>query len=456
MHRASTSERPRAKWLWLIPIAMLILASLACDDDEYILPPQITKVAADSAHPGQAFAVLDGDRSLPVGDPNGIIYETEDYGQHWQHRTQTYDHVEWNSDPLTMKGETLYLNDRQIWSFPRPTFRQFFEYNDGFDSTFVLPQGDVSNALQGNTLYIAMGTEGVLVGHLDSNLTLTDCYLSANGMSILHPAILTVTQPGSVLLISIVSLFVPPYALLHGFLLYSLWVYLMPRRKARLYTFLTTLGLMFVAAIGATVWLTDMNTDFYPVVAAVSAITVFVGVTLTLVFAAGKPDIPPIKWLVVAAILISLIVPAGVAAIYLGWWAVYVLIFGYIFFRKAFSSYIKPYKKSWRERWLIDQLVLETIMVGMVVVVICIPIGAVSIGFAPIISIAALVAFVYATQRYAVYRLKARAARQEILLLRPPFISIDVIVWMVMSVVASFVTLIAQGLLQSWFIRLAH
>ncbi len=467
-----------AKWLWLIPITMLILASLACDDS-YSLPPEVWQVEADAQNPGRAYAlVYEGNQKDMTVSPSQKeaykAYETDDYGQHWQPSDHVFSKSPVNSYPLTMADDDLYFNSRVIWSFPRPTFRQFFTEGNSTAPRFLLPYGTVSNSLQGDTLYMGMGSQGVLVGHVTSDMKLTDWQITANRIDLLNPLPLTIVNPATILGVTAGALLVPPYALLHSFLLYCLWVYLMPRKKARRYALYTTLFLMLVAAIGAAVWLTDVNTDFYPVVAAVTAITVLTGVTLTFIFSTGQSDTPNLGNLALAAALVSLVVPAGVAAIYLGWWAVYLLVFGYACFRFLFYRYLKPDADVWQERWLADSMALKTLVVaGLITLAVSaafwglrtLLLSKMDYSIEPLFELACLLIPILVDavliQRYVASRLrglvKAKRGEDESLFL-PGTMNRNIRIaaggWLILSAVASVATFAAQATVQAWFTTL--
>jgi hypothetical protein len=353
----------RTNWRLFIPVIMLFLAALACDEP-YLDPPHVAWVETDT--PGRAFAHVESTTSHI-----SATYETDDYGQHWRTSDSAPSSIPPPDLKFTMRGETLYLNEQAIWSFPRPTFRFFFLDTSAYSgSQFRLPYGEVSAALQGDRLYAAMGTQGVLVGRLTNGGRLEDWQLTTNGMDTLKPLPLTITRPAEILGVTAFALFIPPYALLHLYLLYCLWAYLLPRDQARRYAIFTTLGLMVVASVGTVIWLTDTRTDYFPAVAVVAAITVLIGVGLTLMFASGKTDTPNKGWLVLAALLASLVAPAGVAAIFVGWWAVYMGVIGYAFFRWAYWSHFEPAGDDWRERWRVDRLALETLVVSTIIAVV--------------------------------------------------------------------------------------
>lgn len=475
MNPATPEPRRRLNWRLFVPALMLVLAILACDET-YFAPAQVTQIEADKDHPGQAYIqVYEGNQKdmtvSPTQEEAYHAYESDDYGQHWQPSDHVFPKTPAVDYPLTMSGDTLYLNNHPIWSFPRRMFRFFFLDDSSSTPRFALPSGQVSGSLQGNTLYVEMGSQGVLVGHLTNDQFLTDWQITSNGIDLLDPFPMTITDPGQLVGIIAFGLLVPPYALLHAFLLYGLWVYLLPRERARRNAIFTALGLMVVAGIGAAVWLTDIRTDYFQMVAVVTAITVITGVSLTLIFAAGKSDAPQTKWLIIAALLASLVVPAGVAAIFAGWWAVYLLVFGFICFRWAYIRYFSPDLAIWRERWQVDRLALETVTVGGIIAVLVFfasgflqsflfvmlsyPywsfIQLVSVGVPGIAGVIGLHMFV----AFRLRRLEKAKRGEEVSPSYPVWVNrkiwIAAAVWLILSVVASLGTLAGQAVAYDWF-----
>jgi hypothetical protein len=202
-------------------------------------------------------------------------------------------------------------------------------------------------------------------------------------------------------------------------------------------------------------------------VAVVTAVTAFTGVSLTLVFANGQDDAPKKIWLVLLSLLASLIVPAGVAAIFTGWWAVYGLVFGYLFFRRVFYRHLKPEDGNWRERWLVDRLALETVAVG-VLIVLAVGVGVIGIGQAlvyragSLVQLIGLVVTVGASMilvgRYAAFRMRRiyKAKRGDdsgevIPAYLPGDIRVATIGWIIASIVLSGATFVGQMMAYSWF-----
>jgi hypothetical protein len=457
------------RWRWLIPFVMLVAAAIACDGP-YYAPPSVRRVASDPDQPGRVYAwVFSGDDPVTNTEGEFLVYETDDQGQSWRPSAYQFAETPVSDVAVEMNGETLTIDYQPIWSFPRPMFRFFFLNDDDTAPRFSLPFGAVSNVLHGDTLYVAMGTQGVLVGRLTAQPALIDWQITSAGIDVLNPLPLTITNAPDIVGIVALALLIPPFALLHAFLLYCLWVYLLPPARARLYALLTTLALVGVAVAGVLVWLTDVRTDYYPMVAAVTAVVVITGVALTLWFAHTAPDAPRPGRLMLAAALLSLIIPAGVAAIWTGWWLVYLLVFGYGAFRWAYFRALCPPEGSRPQRWLADRLAMQTTILGGLTAVISI-VGlsylqsfllrwALSYRLADIAQIVtvivALGVSMVLVNRYAQGRLRNWAKRkpdesgeQPITAQRFRIITLS---WIVISALAAVGTFAAQAAAYSWF-----
>jgi hypothetical protein len=282
---------------------------------------------------------------------------------------------------------------------------------------------------------------------LNSAGSLTDWQITSNGIDKLDPEKLTITDRTKLLILTAAVLSVPPYPIIHGFLLYWLWMYVLPRERAKRYAIFTTLGLTLLGAIVIIIWLTDMYTDFYPVVGITSFIIVLTDVILTLWFANGKVDIPKKRWLAVGAVVVSSIVPAGVASLGMGWWLVYLVVFGYWFFRGTFGNAIQPKTDDWRMRWLVDRLTIEVTIVGVVVLVL-LAIAILNMKVTEPGLVLVVVTFIsmmlllppYAKDRLRqVYQTKGMALPQQTLMIRG-----DIFTWMASSAIAAIGTLMIQ------------
>ncbi|MEO8392360.1 MAG: hypothetical protein ABI700_05140 [Chloroflexota bacterium] len=328
----------------LIPVFFLILAILACDEPYYD-PVHVIGVKADTSTTGRVYAVVGNDDSQST-------YRSDDYGHVWQ---QTTEIVEPDKDAdVTVSNEKLYQFNVAIWSFPRPTYRFFF-LSDDDGQYFKLPNpGGVSSSRADGVLYVAMGTEGVLVYP-----AIQQWYLSANGIDLLHPLRLTITDAPTILAIIVLALLVPPLPLLNAYLLSRVWLYALPPKKAWRLALRVSAILAALAAVAITIWLTDARTDYYTIVAVMGAISLLLGVGATIV-AAPADKARRLAW---RAGLVSLIVPIGVAAIWAGWLFILPLVGCYMLFRALYTRML-------RERGDVHAGLADTLTVQSLVVVI--------------------------------------------------------------------------------------
>jgi hypothetical protein len=70
----------------------------------------------------------------------------------------------------------------------------------------VLPHGPVVNKVQGDTIYAAMGTEGVLVGPAPDRPGTRAWTLRASGIDVLHPVPLALSDIWSLLLVICIAM----------------------------------------------------------------------------------------------------------------------------------------------------------------------------------------------------------------------------------------------------------
>jgi hypothetical protein len=363
--------RPRP--LWLIPILMLILAAIACDDYVFYDLTSVERVVADPDTPGRAFALVQHRRSEPNSEielADELIYVTDNYGETWRSFDGDLPEAEVQALPLTMSSENLHLESILLWQFPRPQFRYFFFEQDGSEIKYFQLPYQPSNSLQGDVLYVAMGTEGVLVGPAPASASPRAWTLTNAGMDALRPLQLTITDPNEMLGIILLALLVPPLPILHSYLLSRVWVYLMPERRAWQMGLIIAFELAIVAAVAIALWLTQISIDYYPMVAVVTALVVVEGVIMTWVFAqqAGVNSYTRNR-LLTATALVSLLVPAGVATIWTGWWAVGLVIIGYACLAYAARHFLAkqgaittPLKND--ARWQVDRLAIEGVIIG--------------------------------------------------------------------------------------------
>ncbi|MCB9450565.1 MAG: hypothetical protein H6672_03955 [Anaerolineaceae bacterium] len=346
------------RYRWWLPLLMLVLAALACDPPYYD-PIHVQGVRADPDTPGQALAQVG---NVETG---WTFYQTDDYGQTWHAAEQGFNGDDPNGVQLSMGyDETLMLNGRTLWTFPRQTYRYFF-LDDQYSEYFKLPilSGIIEGSATEDTLYVPMGTEGVLVGPMPGTNSARQWVLTANGIDLLDLLPLTITDPATVALIVLLALAVPPLALIHAYLLSRVWVYLLPPKAARRYALITSFALAGLAAVAVVIWLTNIFTTYTDIVATITLIVVAVdlGVTHRL---AQQQDITgkTHRRLLIAAGVLSLVVPAGVATIWWLWWAVFFLVFGFATFQETLNDYVfraSAEPPAYHQRWLIDRLALE-------------------------------------------------------------------------------------------------
>ncbi len=378
----ASSTPPKSKssrYMWMIPIVLLVLAMLACDE-VYVPPPMIDRVEVDDSVNGKAYITvvnvgLTYTNSNTPSSGETVAYESDDYGANWRHSEHIFAKSQTDRYAMEMYGEQLHFNGYSVWTFPRPVFRSVFYDDSGFPSTmrFELPQGKVANSGQGNVVYVAMGTQGVLVAKITANGLAPDWKLSSRGIDALTPLPISITQPGTILGIIVLILCVPPFALIHAYLLQRVWVYLLPAVEARVMALKVTAGLVILAIIGCVVWLTSDRIDLYEVLAVLTGITVLVGTVATVLLAqkAGVTDYTRNR-LAVAAILVSLIVPGGAAAIFVMWWLVFGVVFCYWAYQRTYWRYVKQDELSAEsriQRWRVDRLAIEMVVVIAVGVV---------------------------------------------------------------------------------------
>ena len=369
------------KHRWLIPVLFLILAALACDDGYVYDPIRVQQVTADSSTPGHAYAL--------VGNTDtSAVYETDDYGEHWRRSEYVFPDEVRNSYTLRFSDATLFLDSATLWRYPRSTFRSFFVDDVGVEPAFSLASYSPSNSASGDALYVAMGTEGVLVGPAPSSSLEREWVLTANGIDLLDPIPLTLTNPLAVLGVIALALLVPPLPLLHSYILSRVWAYILPRQLAWRYALATAGGLSLLAAVGVGLWLTNIELEYGWIVGGMTVITAVSGVGLTWYFARERAVPAGLRnRLLMAALFASLIVPTGVIGVFVLWWLIFLIVFGYraysdLYFRGIVGD--KRKAKNKRQQWLIDRLTAETLLtvVGIALLV-GIGVGGLDILFSP-------------------------------------------------------------------------
>ncbi len=361
----------RNPW-WIAPL-MLALATLACQPGP--TPYLVWRIEADQGQPGRAYILVA--QSYGLGGEylmSPVAYETSNYGASWRRSEYTFQEKPEtketdNSYSLMMKGDDLYPENRgRIWSMPRPVFRHIFDQKLsqilGW-GRIVLPRGLAVNKVQGDTIYVAMGTEGVLVGPAPDRPGTRAWTLSASGIDVLHPVSLAISDTWPVLLVICIAMLVLPLIWVHGYLLSRVWVYVLPLKRARRYAGMTSAGIAVLWAGATSIWLTDVRSNFYVIVAAMAGIATVGGLGVALGIA-WKHSLGTHIRLAVVTVLVSLVVPAGVAGIQVTWPPILAALIGYSVYRGYLERrIIRPNGiGEAKHASRIDRLALESGMFG--------------------------------------------------------------------------------------------
>ncbi|MEZ4668128.1 MAG: hypothetical protein R3E39_09445 [Anaerolineae bacterium] len=479
-----TTPQKAPHFIWMLPLVMLFAAALACDD-YYVPPPMVGRVEADATTAGRVYAevVNIGLTYSANSNQSGerATYESDDYGMNWRPYEHVFGETVNGSVAVEVYGEMVTLNDGSTWWFPRSIFRGFFYDSSSYTSEnrFELPSGIINGSQQGAVTYVPLGTEGVLIRRADgANWQWT---LSAKGMDTLSPLPLTITEPSTILRIVLLALFIPPFALIHAYLLSRVWVYLLPADEARQAALRTTGGLVVVAIIGIILWLTNTTFDLYEMIAVVTAIVVMVGVSLTVYMAMQRKVSDYTRnRLAVGALIVSLVVPGGVAAIFAAWWVVFGLVFAFWAYQRVYMKFRgsgEPTAEGRVQRWQTDRLALETMGIGLVVGVVIslglyfalngFGVGGPSLRFLmerllaiPISIFAAYKIFQIYVRRHA-HRViepkpdidtEAYVALESRTLVRR--LTVHTVLWVVLALIASIATFFGQAWAYGWFTTL--
>lgn len=466
---------------WLVAVLMMALSSLACDDT-YPTLPFVEAVQADAQVPGRAFARV---RDVPAGVGGNAtrtkrVYETNDYGRTW-----TPSLVELPDAPaalFTLNMSREILRDaagRELWRFPRETFRSFF-HHDSYGYRYQLPAMGVNNSAGEGVLYVAMGTEGVLVGRFGAEEVLklgawsrVTWSLESRGLDPLKPLKLTITNPLQVAGVVVLGIVIPPLVLIHAYVLRRVWRYATSERNAGYWATLTSLCLVVFAGLAIVIWLIDVNTDYYPMVAVMTAITVAMSVGASALLTRGRSPELRTRLIGVTA-LVALIVPAGVAAIWALWPAIIAIACGYWIYQRVYAAHYGKYLSAVgypRPRWLVDRLALETVAAGVIATIVAVPVTSMSSGLLPLRNdyqvllwlailasawIAAIVVTVY-RQTASVVRWVVRDVGEQAAGIAPlPTIGLNdhvkpVLSWILVTAVFAGVVFIAQSWAYGWF-----
>jgi MFS family permease len=179
----------------------------------------------------------------------------------------------------------------------------------------------------------------------------------------------TITSPTLLFLTIVEMLLIPPLPAIHIYLLSQVYRYVFPLEKYHRAVYwatgVTTLIILLtiVALIG---WLTDRRVSFYPMVIAMTVITCTLSGSTALYLATTRSTQDDFAWrFVLASVLVSLVVPAGVATQWFGWYPILILLFGFIFTRQYVEQYTS-YAGYEVSNWELDKIVLVR-TVGLVI-----------------------------------------------------------------------------------------
>jgi hypothetical protein len=245
----------------------------------------------------------------------------------------------------------------------------------GDDYPLLLPSGNLNNSAANGVIYIAMGTVGILVGRFEGDQPIWDRVnwsLETHGMDALTLNSLTIHDPSAIAGIIFVALLIPPLPLMHWYILQQVWVYGMPAQQASFGAAVVSWILCGCAAIAIIIWLTNVNTDYYPMVAVMTIVTVLVSVIAGFLLMRGI-DLRFRLLLMLPTALVSLIVPIGVASV---WWLWPLIIFLLLGFEMHRFKFTKDDAISLRmaghpySRWKLDRITLEAVLLGFSVAVI--------------------------------------------------------------------------------------
>ncbi len=391
------------RYFWLIPVLFLALAMIACDGP-YYEPVRVKSVKADPQIPGKAYIVVSG--SDPYGQINEgkdfrKVYETTDYGETWkasaypafERTAPTYNYdgqlsplYYWSRSGPYSVGDGIYSRSESggklVWQFPRGTFRYFFAPESDTETGQIYyrvdssPDYDVSPA-DPNTVYIALGTEGVLVGPNPTNpgAAPRSWKLSRNGIDTIRSLPLTITNSGAILGVILLGLLVPPLSCLHIWLLAQVYRYAFQDgegREAYKLAGIVTGSITVLAAIAIYIWLTDANTDYYPIVSIMTVICMALGAGAG-VWISRKRNFSALfqRRMAIAAVMVSLLVPAGVASIWFLWPVILAAVFAFGIFRRAVDRNLDRQNAA-ATRWAVDRAGME---IAAFVVFVSLPLG---------------------------------------------------------------------------------
>lgn len=359
--------------LWMLPLIMLALAALACDG-EMLAPPQaffVREVSADQEQVGRAFAFVIDDTSENA--PETHLFVTDDYGENWAFWDGILPETNAPSLPLQINGTSLMLGNEQLWLFP--SFERLSFFNRGYPRLDLHYEyrpfrmvSQPSNALQGDTLYVALGTEGVLVGPAPNTESTREWRITNNGIEPLVPLRLTYNLQDSLNKILWNIFLLPPIPLFHAYALVRIWSYIMPIKIAWKRAILVSLGLTLISSVGAIIFFTQIPVKLDQVVWICTAIIVVVSVAFTWYFTKSLKIKPAKRWLyLLTAFVLSLLAPSQY---FFTSWLPTLLVLAYFtssfivrWYFGAKAILTLPLKND--IRWEVDRLSLESIVIAI-------------------------------------------------------------------------------------------
>lgn len=356
-------------WRLMIPLVALALAMLACDHPT-VIPAGVLRVYADAEQPAIAYAEVQSRGIIRfegmIDDAEYQVYRTDDYGETWQRSDTQFPEIQSESLPLRVGRTDLRYEQQVLWSIPqRETFRFVF-LNDALDRTSPQPfwalRGVItpSNSLAGDILYVAMGSQGILVLPAPGSAASFEPRLSAEGIDLMQP-VLTINDPFKVSSIILLGLLVPPLPLIHAYLLSRVWRYVAPTQAFR-WALVTSGGLAVCAAFAINAWVTNIQIEFEPMVVVMTLLCVAFGVIGALLLP-GKRKFHFRLLIVLGSALVSLPVPFAVSTLYWGWYLVVAGLCGYYLLRRSIIGSLSV--NDIHAEWLLDRGAIELIVIGL-------------------------------------------------------------------------------------------
>lgn len=432
----------------------------------------ICLVSADSRVPGRAYA-----KAYKLGcygvREDAANYVTHDYGQHWiQLSADEASQIEWfinDADPapnLHPEGDRLMtLSGETIWTFPHTQFRQFFSSSPSYYMS------DTFNSMSASTdtLYVALGSYGVLVGPYPYDSNHRRWEITNQGITDLHPPAIRFTNPLVIALITMLGLFVPPLTWIHGWLIGQAWRYMYPEgeeQRAVAEGVRTARVITFFAAAACVIWLTDIRVDFYQIVAAMAVLSVLISVYEAVQLAREHHFSHSfIARLAIATGLLALLVPLAVlfTTIGAGWFVLLLILTAFIFNRHALTRHLE-HIGAHVTRWQIDHITLEVLVVIALTVylltLLAVNVQVISgIAFLAVPLAGYIAAATYTTWR--AFSIPMKQAKDEenftpVVLDGSWWSTIFFysIGWVVVGLIVSGTILFLQGLVYGWFITL--